>query len=103
MTHASRKFCQLPLLNQDGRWLMRFRGKRVGFVDRPSAVRAAILEAFEHSKNGTPTQVVCIDDQLAIEIVWTYGIDPDPPAAHADTSAETSARGPTRPTRMPAH
>jgi hypothetical protein len=90
---------------------MRFRGKRVEFVDRPSALRAAILEAFEHSKNGTPTQVVCIDDHLAIEIVWTYGVDPDPPAAFAELSqlsdrrrsAGDSSSGPRRSSRMPAH
>jgi len=109
MAHAPRKFLQLPLLNQNGRWLMRFRGKRVEFVDRQSALREAILEAFEHSRNGTPTQVVCIDEQLAIEIVWTYGVDPDP--AIADTaqpsdrrsSVRAAAGGPQRPARMPAH
>src|SRR5437016_681710 len=74
MAQGSRKFCQLPLFSQNGRWLMRFRGKRVEFVDRRSALREAILEAFQHSKNGTPTQVVCIDEQLAMEIVWTYGV-----------------------------
>ena len=111
MAYASRKFCQLPLLNENGRWLMRFRGKRVEFVDRRSALRAAILEAYENSKNGTPTQVVCIDEQLAIEIVWTYGVDPDPPAALAGASqgsdqqqqASPAARGPVRPARTPAH
>src|ERR1043166_5612630 len=100
MTHASRRFAQLPLLCQNGRWLMRFRGKRVEFVDRPSALREAILAAFEHSRNGTPTQVVCIDDQLAIEIVWTYGVDPDPPAALSDTPAAAPAHGSVRPARM---
>ena len=107
MTYASRKLCQLPLLNQNGRWLMRFRGKRVEFVDRRSAVREAILQAFEHSKNGTPTQVVCIDEQLAIEIVWTYGVDPDPPAVLAEASQvsdrKASAAPAARPARMPAH
>jgi hypothetical protein len=110
MTHASRKLCQLPLLNQNGRWLMRFQGERVEFVDRQSALREAILEAFEHSKNGTPTQVVCIDEQLAIEIVWTYGVDPDPPAAFADMgqsdrtrSAGAATPHPQRTGRMPAH
>jgi len=104
MAHASHKLCQLPLLNQNGRWLMRFRGKRVEFVDRASALREAILEAFEHSRNGTPTQVVCIDEQqLAIEVVWTYGVDPDPPAALADTAAAAPAHGSGRPARMPAH
>jgi len=101
MSSDPRKRCQLPLLNQNGRWLMRFRGKRVEFVDRASAVREAILEAFENSRNGTPTQVVCIDDQLAIEIVWTYGVDPDPPAA--PSNAPAPAPGPVRPARMPAH
>ena len=103
MSYASHKPCQLPVLNQNGRWLMRFRGKRVEFVDRESAVREAIKEAFDNSKNGTPTQVVCIDDQLAIEIVWTYGVDPDPPAALADTSAAAPVHGSPRPARMPAH
>lgn len=83
MTSAARKLAQLPLLSQNGRWLMRFRGKRAEFADRDAALRAAILEAFDHSRNGTPTQVVCIDDQLTIEIMWTYGVDPDPPAAVA--------------------
>src|SRR5690242_21854625 len=94
MSYASHKLCQLPVLNQNGRWLMRFRGKRVEFVDRASAVRAAILEAFENSRNGTPTQVVCIDDQLAIEIIWTYGVDPDPPSAPAEKPP--AARRPLR-------
>jgi hypothetical protein len=102
MAYASRKFCQLPLLNENGRWLMRFRGKRVEFVDLQSALRAAILEAYENSKNGTPTQVVCIDEQLAIEVAWTYGVDPDPPGAPAETSAGASSHGPLRPARMPA-
>ena len=111
MAHAARKFSQLPLFNQNGRWLMRFRGKRVEFADRPSALREAILAAYEHSKNGTPTQVVCIDEQLAIEIVWTYGVDPDPPGALADAPhwpertrpVAGGTRGPARPPRGPAH
>jgi hypothetical protein len=108
MAYAARKYLQLPVLNQNGRWLMRFRGKRVEFVDRPSALRAAILEAFEHSRNGTPTQVVCIDDRLAVEIVWSYGVDPDPTPADtarwADRSrpAGAAASHPPRPARMPA-
>ena len=111
MAYGSRKLCQLPVLSQNGHWLMRFRGKRVEFVDRQSALREAILEAFEHSKNGTPTQVVCIDEQLAIEIVWTYGVDPDPPAAFAETSqrsdpqrsAAVAPPRPLRPGRVSAH
>jgi hypothetical protein len=81
MTSSARKHAQLPLFSQDGHWLMRFRGKRAEFADRPTALRAAILEAFDHSRNGTPTQVICIDDHLEIEIAWTYGVDPDLPAA----------------------
>ena len=108
MAYASRKFRQLPLLNENGRWLMRFRGKRIEFVNFQSALREAILEAYEHSKNGTPTQVVCIDEQLALEIMWTYGVDPDPPAALAGASerkhsAGGSSHGPLRPACMPAH
>jgi hypothetical protein len=109
MAYAARKYFQLPLLNQNGRWLMRFRGKRVEFVDRRSALRQAIREAFEHSRNGTPTQVVCIDEHLAIEIAWTYGVDPDPVLADAaqrpdrERAAGAAADGLQRPVRMPAH
>jgi hypothetical protein len=92
MKLASRKLAQLPLISQNGRWSMRFRGKRAEFVDRRSALRAAILEAFQHSRNGTPTQVVCIDDRLAIEIVWTYGVDPDPPGGLADQPPSSGRR-----------
>jgi hypothetical protein len=108
MAYAARKFLQLPVLNHNGRWLIRFRGKRVEFVDRRSALREAIAEAFEHSRNGTPTQVVCIDDHLAIEIVWSYGVDPDPtPAdlaqwADRGRSAGAATSHPPRPARMPA-
>ena len=106
MNQTSRKLAQLPLISQNGRWLMRFRGKRAEFVDRRSALRAAILEAFEHSRNGTPTQVVCIDDRLTVEIVWTYGVDPDPPGGLANQSQSSgrrtlspASRHPSRPAR----
>src|SRR4030081_3153923 len=92
MNQASRKFAQLPLISQNGRWLMRFRGKRAEFVDRRSALRAAVLEAFEHSRNGTPTQVVCIDDRLAIEIVWTEGVTPAPPGGFANKPQSSGRR-----------
>jgi len=39
MARAAHKFLQLPVLNQNGRWLIRFRGKRIEFADRPSALR----------------------------------------------------------------
>ena len=92
MNSAARKLVQLPLLSQNGRWSMRFRGKRAEFVDRRAALRAAILEAFENSRNGTPTQVVCVDEDLAIEIVWTYGVDPDPPRALAEKPPSSERR-----------
>ncbi|HLH92265.1 MAG TPA: hypothetical protein VKX28_27875 [Xanthobacteraceae bacterium] len=92
MSHVARKLTQLPLLSQNGRWLMRFRGKRAEFVDRRTALRAAILEAFENSRNGTPTQVVCVEEDLSIEIAWTYGVDPDPPAAPLEKSASSERR-----------
>jgi hypothetical protein len=93
MNGAARKHTQLPLLCQNGRWSMRFRGKRAEFTDRATALQAAILEAFEHSRNGTPTQVICIDDHLTVEIAWTYGVDPDPPAVSMEKT-ETSVHRP---------
>ena len=92
MNGAARKLTQLPLLSQNGRWAMRFRGKRAEFADRRSALRAAIVEAFENSRNGTPTQVICVDEHLSIEIAWTYGVDPDPPAAFAERPPPSDRR-----------
>jgi hypothetical protein len=96
MARSASKFSPLPLLCQNGRWLMRFQGKRAEFVDRKSAERAAIIEAYQHSMNGRPTQVVCIDDQLSIEIVWTYGVDPAPAGADAHES-KTASQSAVRP------
>jgi hypothetical protein len=75
------KRAQLPVLSHRGRWLICFRGKRVEFVDRASALREAIEQAYQYSKNGTPTEVICLDDGLNHEVIWTYGVDPDPPGA----------------------
>jgi len=70
---------------------MRFRGKRAEFVDLRSAAQAAICEAYHASKNGSPTQVVSIDGDTGLEVLWTYGVDPDP--ANADL-ASTAAVAP---------
>ena len=78
------KRVQLPVLSHRGRWLICFRGKRAEFVDRDSALREAIEQAFQCSKNGSPTEVICVDHNLTTEVVWTYGVDPDPPAAECE-------------------
>jgi hypothetical protein len=86
------KRVQLPVLSHRGRWLICFRGKRAEFVDRASALREAVEQAFQCSKNGSPTEVICVDDDLNSEVVWTYGIDPDPPAAHEPAAPRTATR-----------
>jgi hypothetical protein len=78
------KRVQLPVLSHRGRWLICFRGKRAEFIDRESALREAIEQAFQCSKNGSPTEVICVDDNLTTEVVWTYGVDPDPPTAERE-------------------
>jgi hypothetical protein len=90
------KRVQLPVLSHRGRWLICFRGKRAEFIDRASALREAIEQAYQCSKNGSPTEVICVDDNLNSEVVWTYGIDPDPPAAarHEAARFHSGARGP---------
>ena len=70
---------QLIVLHQRGKWLVRFRGKSSQFADRDSAVRAAIGEAFICSRDGAPAQVLSQDGDGEVVIVWTYGVDPDPP------------------------
>src|ERR1700676_3126105 len=86
------KRAQLPVLSHHGRWLICFRGKRAEFVDRASALREAIEQAFQYSKNGTPTEVICVDDRLNHEVVWTYGVDPDPPGAGRHESRNSTSR-----------
>ena len=90
------KRVQLPVLSHRGRWLICFRGKRAEFIDRASALREAIEQAHQCSKNGSPTEVICVDDNLNSEVVWTYGTDPDPPAAarHEAARFRSGARGP---------
>ena len=90
------KRVQLPVLSHRGRWLICFRGKRAEFVDRASALREAIEQAYQCSKNGSPTEVISVDDNLNSEVVWTYGTDPDPPAAarHEAARFRSGARGP---------
>jgi hypothetical protein len=102
------KRTQLPVVSRHGRWLICFRGKRAEFVDRASALREAIEEAYRFSKDGTPTEVVCVDDHLKVEVVWTYGKDPNPPSAASSTpvGAKREPRAhlpivrPARPARM---
>jgi hypothetical protein len=90
------KRVQLPVLSHRGRWLICFRGKRAEFIDRASALREAIEQAYQCSKNGSPTEVISVDDNLNSEVVWTYGTDPDPPAAarHEAARFRSGARGP---------
>jgi hypothetical protein len=90
------KRVQLPVLSHRGRWFICFRGKRAEFIDRASALREAIEQAYQCSKNGSPTEVICVDDNLNSEVVWTYGIDPDPPVAARRETARfhSGARGP---------
>jgi hypothetical protein len=94
------KRVQLPVLSHHGRWLISFRGKRAEFVDRASALREAVEQAYQYSKNGSPTEVICVDDRLNLEVVWTYGIDPNPPSADIRPPARPS-RGPPRASHQP--
>jgi hypothetical protein len=97
------KRVQLPVLSHRGRWLICFRGKRAEFVDRESALREAIEQAFQCSKNGSPTEVICVDDNLTTEVVWTYGVDPNPPTAEREPAKlHLGPRAPRQALRPPA-
>lgn len=69
---------QLSVINDGRRWVMVFRGRRLAFADRLSALREAVQQAHQCSKDGTPTQVVCVDDAQGSKVVWTSGHDPEP-------------------------
>jgi|SRR3954470_2914202 hypothetical protein len=86
------KRVQLPVLSHRGRWFICFRGKRAEFIDRASALREAVEQAYQCSKNGSPTEVICIDHNLNSDVVWTYGVDPDPPTRES-ARPHNGARG----------
>ena len=69
---------QVAVLAHRGRWFINFRGKRAEFADRASAIREAINQADQCSKNGTPTDVVFVNDGLKQKVIWTYGVDAAP-------------------------
>ena len=70
---------QVLVLTHRGRWFINFRGKRAKFADRASAIREAIDEAYQCSKNGTPTDVLFVDHHgLKQNAIWTCGVDPAP-------------------------
>ena len=69
---------QVSVLSRRGKWLISFRGKRAQFADRASAFREAIDQAYQCSKNGSPTDVIYVNEGLKRQAIWTYGIDPEP-------------------------
>src|SRR3981189_3746046 len=75
------KRVQLPVLSHRGRWLICFRGKRAEFIDRASALREAAEPGYDCCINGCRPEGMCVADSLTREVVWPYGIAPDPPAA----------------------
>lgn len=83
MPHRASNAFQLSVVNENGRWLMLFRGRRIAFVDRLSALREAVRQAHQFSKDGSPTQVVCVDD-AGSKIIWTSGLDPAPDMSGQD-------------------
>src|SRR4030088_448032 len=84
---------QVAVLSRRGRWLICFRGKRAQFADRRSAVREAIDQAYQCSKNGTPTDVVFVAENLKREVIWTYGVDPDPGGRGSGKNYSVAPRG----------
>jgi hypothetical protein len=87
---------QLAIVAKGGRWMTRFRGKQAEFVDRNAALQAAILQAFQCSKDGLPTQVVTVSEAGKLKILWTYGVDPDPIGGLPIETAATSQKPPVR-------
>ena len=84
---------QVAVLSRRGRWLMCFRGKRAHFADRRSAVGEAIDQASQCSKNGTPTDVVFVDENLKREVIWTYGVDRVPGGPGSGKHSSVAPRG----------
>ena len=65
---------QVLVLTHRGRWFINFRGKRAKFADRASAIREAIDEAYQCSKNGTPTDVLFVDPMASNKMLFGLAV-----------------------------
>jgi hypothetical protein len=73
---------QVLVRKAHGKWLVKSNGAdSEPYADRPSAVRAAVAEAYRCSKDGDPAQVIGQTDDGEFAVEWVYGRDPAPTGA----------------------
>jgi hypothetical protein len=62
-----------------GKWLIKSNGAdSEPYADRDTALRAAVADAYQCSKNGDPAQVIGQTEDGGFHVEWIYGRDPAP-------------------------
>jgi len=70
---------QILVRRAHGKWLVKSNGRdSEPYSDRAAALRAAVADAFDCSKNGDPAQVIGQSEDGSFSVEWVYGRDPAP-------------------------
>jgi hypothetical protein len=70
---------QILVRRAHGKWLVKSNGKDSDpYSDRAAALRAAVVDAYDCSKNGDPAQVIGESEDGSFSVEWVYGRDPAP-------------------------
>jgi hypothetical protein len=71
---------QILVLKRRGKWSVKAGEHEQTFCDQLAAIKAGIELANETGKNGKPSAVLFQAAKSRYNKVWTYGLDPYPPA-----------------------
>jgi hypothetical protein len=70
---------QILVRRMRGKWLIKASGMdSAPYADRATALRAAVADAYDRSKNGDPAEVIGQGEDGSFSIEWVYGRDPTP-------------------------
>jgi hypothetical protein len=73
---------QILVRRSHGKWLVKSNGTdSEPYPDRVAALRAAVANAYDCSKNGNPAQVIGQTEDGSFSVEWVYGRDPAPAGA----------------------
>lgn len=70
---------QILVRRVHGKWRVKSNGTdSEPYSDRGAALRAAVADAYDCSKNGHPAQVIGQSEDGSFSVEWVYGRDPAP-------------------------
>jgi hypothetical protein len=70
---------QIVVRRSRGKWLIKSNGTdSEPYADRAAALRAAVADAYDCSKNGDLAQVIGQSEDGDFSVEWVYGRDPAP-------------------------